>query len=552
MAVSSASDKQESNTVTKKKTDEYRNELEAQEKRHRNEVSKIRQQHFNEMRQTQDQYNKDKEGLRNASTKSLNQKDQYYQGEIENLQNMNKEKLRKTAETYEDKVRLARDTADSDIKQNKESTARQRESLKGNYENEISKMDEQFRNYVDDSRQKQTESYEDQRKRFLADKEKTVNILGDTHKEKTEQLERDLRTERYQRRSDNNTMKTRMHDQAENLSDSYKRTVQRDRAFNDEALSMNREASQEGIQDVRDRYDKALEKRAADQDSSLDGFRHDVNERIESKVKSLETQLDEEKTGSLANSLKKQQQHKTEVNNLRKQMRDSNELLENQKRASISSLQEQNSQDIQNVHQQDSSLLNATVRNYENKLFDDRTLQKNQLADLGSNQDLEKKELQNRTQVRINNIVEQKAKEDKTNRQYFQDNIQGLQDRTRKEKSEMRDNLDDEKRTVRDGLNRKLKETTARHANETRMQKNSYESEIARLQEEKTQDKSTAARRLTETVEALQKGHKRELETQKLASQSKMQELNNKHQEDLQRLQERHTREMEELAAHKS
>ena len=61
-----------------------------------------------------------------------------------------------------------------------------------------------------------------------------------------------------------------------------------------------------------------------------------------------------------------------------------------------------------------------------------------------------------------------------------------------------------------------------------------------------------SGRRLTETVEALQKGHKRELETQKLASESKMQELNQKHQEDLQRLQERHTREMEELAAHKS
>lgn len=550
MAVSS-SDKTDSRNVNNQKSDEYRSQIESKEKKHRAEISRIRKQQYEEAQKTNNEHKKQVEQLRAAHQATVTERDKYFRDEMDKVNNMHRQKLRDQAEDYTEQMNITKDSASSEIKSTKEQQARARERLDSNYKNEITRMDEEFRDYANRTRETQQESYQAQKAKYTKDKESTVETLSDGHRQQLSKADRDLSNERNFRESEVKSLKDKMNEQAESMRKSFRNTLDRDRAFHEDVIEARDIEQKDSLETIKMRYGDALKEHTDQTNSSNDQFRTSAAKRMNDRIDSLEGNLADTEKQALGDKLKAQKFNEFEKNNLRREMKESLDLANEQKKLAIEAEREDSRKTIDKVKDQNQSDIHEKIRYYQNQISDMRSKHRVQMTEKDVMHELQANQQNKQTGTQVNNIKEQTAKEQKNLINYYEANLNDTKDNHRKDKAEFQAKYMEERNQSILSLNKKLQELEKQYAVEKEKEKAHHASQIEQMSFSHRVDKSRLEKKHKDTVENLQKSHARELQFTKATSENKLDEIQKQHREEMQRLQDRHTAEMASLASHK-
>jgi hypothetical protein len=459
--------------------------------------------------------------------------------------------LTSQAEDLGQQLEITKDSAARDIKANKDLQSRARERLDTNYKKEISEMDESFRNYTHDSRETQKESYEMQKAKYHKDKEKTLGTLNESYQKQLEGSDREIRAERDFRKEEVGTLKERMNDQAEAMRKSFRKTLDRDRAFNEEMIEARSIDQKDSMATVKMRYQDALKDNLNSTNSSQQTFKKNVSDRMGSKIESLESELAETENQALATKIKTQKSNEYEKNNIRRDMKQSLDMVNEQRKKAIEVERSRSQDEVGEVQDESQKKLHSTIRGYQNQISEMQGKHRVQMTEKDSIHDWQSNQLNKQTGAQVNNVKEQFVKEQKNLVDYYENNLADTKDNHRKDKIDFQAKYAEERNQSITSLNKKLQELERQYAVEKDKQKITHMSQIEELTYNHRLDKHRTEKKHKGTVEELQKSHARELQFTKAASENKLEAITKQHREEMQRLEDKHTQQMASLASHK-
>tara|TARA_B100001248_G_C27395102_1_gene465022 strand:- start:1136 stop:2785 length:1650 start_codon:yes stop_codon:yes gene_type:complete len=543
MSISSDND-----AVQRKANEDYREAISSKEKKHQQELKRVREQHYEAMRTAQAQHEKRTEALRSSMNEKMSDRDQYYQEQIDKMNEMHRKRLRDLANDYSSQLKNTKEHASSEIQENTKIQQRQRANLEEKYQNEIKRMDKNFRDFAEYNRNKQEEALETERVRHLDYHQEKMSAKQKSHEDIVENMRNSLYGERVARRNMERQLKSRMSQQDQTSEENFRRTLERERRLHDKNMTNQHLSHQESIDNVKEKYQKAIREYIESREGANEDYVNRVGNRMQNKIESLEQRLADTEQEANSQRILDKKRGDIQKNQLRREMKNSNELLEEQKRLALEDMSDKHKAEMFEQEKQHEKALHNRIRFYQgniNKMYSDHK------EHVGDKEQLHSFQMQQSRQVaddRVDNIRQQSAEEEKIRNEYYRETVEQLKHSHQKDKLDLQNEMMSERRAAISELSDKMTELQMKHDREQAQLKKNYEKQISNLNFNHQKDKSTMTNKHKQVVEDLQTSHKRQLEQYKVSQEAKLAKIKEQHRLQIERMQNRHVREMEELA----
>lgn len=533
-SVGSADKRSQQDEALRRARETYQERDVDQAKKHSQEIKRLNEVHQTELRQMEEAHSRQMDDLRERTREAISTRDMRYQKEIEDLRSLHQNQVRKAAVEAEQKQKLTEDTMRQQMEKSSLIKDRQAAEQKRQYESQLGKSQNDYFEGLNQTRDSAQKSISGQREKLNEAHKKEMEIVRGDRDRRLDQAQRDYRA-----------MRTSKDRQLGDLENNKRRTEQRLSKVHMEALSNQsaehagnlqnaREQFQDGIENNRARYEKALQKHTDANSLSSESFRNTIQDRIENEVDSAGAE-----NRRLKNELVRQQeslnrQKNREVSNTRAAMSENIESLERDRLETVKISNARNAKVVSNVIREKDQQLMTSNRNFQDKIEMERTKAKEHMGNtkVQHEREIAAKELQvmNReTRLKDMNQREEVYLKDfyndslSANRENFESSLREIREQNKRDQGLIFQNFSKASNERELKFQEKLLELNQRHQNEVDRLKAEQQSllknqnaiaerEKKALTEQKSVEMQRQASQFENRIAKLEESHRRELD----------------------------------------
>lgn len=552
MAVGSSTEKKDTTSVQKQRESDYQRQIEEQEKRHKNEITALRKRYAEDMRNASNANDRNLTTMRTTLNTAITEKDNHYQKEINRLQEAYKNRNRSIVEDYEQKLSTTKTKADNDIRLNQETSKNQREILVGTYDTQLKQMDREYRDYVNSSKESQDVALDGLRKELLSRAELEKNTFREYHTDKVSSLDKNLQETRRVKDNENKQLRKTMDAKTEHMGEAFKNTIERDRAFHDQALEASKVSHKIGLDAIKSKYHEALQDNTVNQEFARDTFEDNVLERINAKERKLEIQLDNEKRKNVISNMTQKQVFDSEKKVI--QAKSSAEVAgaEEHKNLAIRGLKNEHIGDLRKLQSKFDDAYNNQAEFYQGNIDTIKEQNRANLSNQITGINAQKEQTQNQSELRVRQILNQKNQDEASLREYFKDNLEIMKDQNQKDLRNQRADIVNKNKESIARLHNQIQEMESKHNVQMETLRSKYEARLKQMDEMSRRSEVSIKKNQETTIEGLKKQHEREKEeiSQKMTTQ--LEAVKKQQDEVIDRMEKRHQKVVKDLISQKS
>ncbi len=498
-------------------------------------MKRLTEVHQAELREMEETHTKQMEDLKVRTHEAISARDMRYQKEIEDLRSMHQNQVRRSAQEAEVKQKKTQEHMKGQLDTTVAIKDRQSEEQKAQYEAQLGDNTKRFTDGLNQNREMAKKSIETEKQKMTEAHKKEVDAIVDDRNRQLDQSQRSFHALRKAKEQQIKNLDSAARQNHERLSLNHMATLKEQAGEHDSGLTRAREGFSEGIQQNKQRYDKALEANSERSASSTEEFKSSIQERIDNKLNARDAE-----NKMLKNDLNRQRadllnQKNREVANVRTAMSENINHLEKARLATVETSNARNAKVIKNVIEEKDQHLVSTNRGFLDKITAERAKADEQIGNtkLGFQKELAMKDLQaNTREVRIKDLNEREEAYLKTfyneslnaNRDNFETSLREIRDKNKRDQDMIFQNFSKQSSEREIKFQAKLTELSQRHeeqlqkvkaeqATMLKSQVNSSAKEKKTIVEQKNVEMQRQAAQFENRIAKLEETHRREVES---------------------------------------
>ena len=291
MSSVSSSDRARYDERIRQMREEHENREAENAKRRKAEVARLNEKHAQEVEDLKENFSERTEGLKERNRETLTRRDYENQQKIDDVRQIYRESLRKKMDDSETAKRSISESYEGALAKQKQISDAQKQNLLTQLNEEIGGRDEQYTQSLEEMREQSRAVIEANARKLNQshEKEKSAIVsghqdeMGRKHRMNTESrkaYESTLNMERMRRESDSKAWNQKYSDAVHNFNS--------ENADNIKARNLILGEERAAIQD---KYQSALDEKSSLMDMQNEKFRETVNDRLNSQVRSRDSQI---------------------------------------------------------------------------------------------------------------------------------------------------------------------------------------------------------------------------------------------------------------------
>lgn len=548
MSSISSSDRSNHAEKLRKAREEYESREAENNKKRNAEIKHLQELHDENLHSISNEYENRLNAVKEKSRETLNENDFENNRKIENVRQTYRESLRNKLESKDNEISELRDTFDKSLKKEREISSTQRERLVNESRDEISRRDQRFAELTEESRLKSQSAVSDNSRKLREAHEQERNTLVKGHTQILDSQNR-LRDE-MKKAYDTKLRESDRMREIDNArwSERYKDTVVNKGLEYSENLATKQAIMQEDRENNRARYENTLAKKVDKIDELNHDFRDSVTARINSQVRSRDTQINGLKNQLNTEMAKNERLRGIERKNISDAYEQRLDLVEQQRDDAVIKMKDVNDTRIGKILDQNQRLLRGVERDAKIDLANTNTRHKeekenllnqhkDQLEQVSTTADSRVKKMQNLTFKNQEQMEKYYLDSLEVMKSNYADRLAAYQDKNKMDQVALNKSMSERFRNMESNLNSRLEQTVR-----------TYEDKIAELKANQQQDMKRLENVYVQRDAEREKKTDLEKESIKMKYEAKLAQLNESHNEQVDRLTRRHQEDMQNLA----
>lgn len=548
-SVSGSGSSNRQDEVIRRNREEYQNNESEMVKKHNKELRRISEQHYEEIENLKSDYQKQISALKEASQNTVTKRDNKYQSEIESMRKMHKNQLKNISEGAQKRggQQVESIKAASDHKEIQMEAQIQR--LKDDYETAMSEREEIYNRNIEANREGMKKGLSDQKAKLDEAHQREIKFLRDDRDQRIGQLKNEYDKYRTLTTAEKKSQTLQNIQNQERASDNLLRAVRREREGRFQSEAMLREGFEDGLDNVRDRFEKAREKERAANELTRDQLQADVHGRLGRKISSLEDKNLDLKDVQVREQLNMKQQKQRELNNIRDSYQKTLENMQGQRNEAIRQSNDRNKKDINELTLKHSELFQSANRENMHKLQDQEFKYRADRGSLKGSLEARAEQAENTANLRVENILEKSEANNQRVNKMSMETQKSLRQSHADEIRELRFKFEEEKRNAIELIRDQAAKMEVQHQEKVAQLQSKHEKEMLSMKDQMLLMKKENDETLKRTVSELQRAHELSLSQQEYRHKDKLKALDLDHTNEMKTINRRNDEKVSQMSA---
>jgi len=542
-----SSDSSDRDKAIRRQREEYQATNSEQTKKHQKELRRINEKHYADVEKLKADHQKSMQSMSGASKDAISERDHKYQAEMNELRDMHRKNVQTLADESSRKLDLARKTNKSTVQQQRQQTDDRFEKINQDYVKDLKAKEQLYHESIQDTREAQDRALDENRKRqedyhqremdsVKNERNTSVNNLQKQYKDYRENAEGRLKTQEVKHMQDN-----------QKASNSLVRAVKKERALRVESEDILRDGFQDGLEDTRDRFEKAMNKNRNATDTALGNMKASAVDRIENQVRRLENEKEDLKENKIRNELQMKQKTNRELDNMRDAFQKNVENLAEQRNQAVRQGNERNRADVHEIRKDMGQQLVDTNRFYRERMEESNRINREAYSTIKDDFVTRNENTKNAADLRVQRIYGETEEAKARMIQKQQDDHVANQLNKHNEMKELREHMDGDKNSAVRRMQDHMRKQELQHSERMSAAVSKYEKQITQLKDQMIKDRKHAEENLRRTVEEMQRAHKVALDQVDSKNRDQLRQTNAGHQEQLRQVNKRHEERLDQV-----
>lgn len=546
-SVGSSDSSNRQDEVVRRNREDYRKNESELIKKQKQELRRISEQHYQEIEKLKEAHQQQLDDVKKQSRDTISERDHRYQKSIDGLREMHVKQLKETAEENSRKEEALRRATTTDFDSERDRNDARFEKLSEDYRNNLVKYEEAHKQSSEANREAQAQAIKENREQLGRAYQKQNDALREERNQKVRNLENQFSS--YRESADSrlrdqqvNHMKSKQQD-----SSNMMRAVNRERQASQDNEQILREGFNDGLNTMKERYNKAMEKERKALSASSQDFQSTVDNRIDNDVRRLANENQDLRESNNRQTLLMKNEHKRELNNVKDAFGKNVQNALDQRDEAIRSTNERVAEDVGKVRDDMGKQLVDTTRFYQGRMGEQNRIQRtaydNLVGDFDSRQEATKSTADQRVKM-----VHDRAEEDKQRLIQQQAEMHvASQDQMKEQVRLAREQSDAEKQVAVRTVQDQMRKQEIQHTNKMNQIVSKYEKQIQTLKDQVVRERKIGEENVKKAVDELQRAHKVSIDQLEAKNRDQIRQMNSTQAEELRSLNRRHEEKLDQV-----
>lgn len=543
-SVGSADKRSQQDEALRRARETYQDKEVDQAKKHSQDLKRLTEVHQTELREMEEAHAKQMEDLKVRTREAISARDMRYQKEIEDFRSMHQNQARRSAQEADVKQKQTQEFMKGQLATAVAIKDRQSEEQKTQYEAQLSNNTKKFTDGLNQNREMAKKSIDLEKQKLSEAHKKEVDAIVQDRNRQVDQSQRSFHLLRKSKEQQIRNLEDASRQNYQRLSEAHMTTLKEQAADHDSGLTRARAGLADGLQQNKNRFEKAIAENAERTSVNSETFKSSIQDRIDNRINVREAE-----NRILKNDLNRQKadllhQKSREVANVRSAMGENVDQLEKVRLATVEASNSRNAKVIKNVIDEKDQHLMKTNRLFQDKISMEKSKADEHLGNtkVSYERELAMKDLQaNTREERIKGINQREEEYLKTfyseslnaSRGNFETSLREIREKNKRDQDLIFQNFSKQSSEREVKFQVKLTELNQRHedqlqkikaeqANMLKSQLSSSAKEKKVIVEQKNVEMQRQAAQFENRIAKLEETHRREVES-----------LNRRHEESL-------------------
>lgn len=547
MAISAADRARQSDRIS-----QTREEAEEKEtkllKRKNEQLKRAEQRHQQELAKLNQAYQSQLGKVREDQKETLSEREMDHQESLSTLRKVYTGNLQNKMESQETDKKILIENFENEIGKRKTIAESQKQNLLQKQEIELAKRDESLGEVTVNAREKMKEAIDNTSRRLREAHEKEVKLF----KSNNDQTVIQSQIDKSQMRKAFESQKQAAIRQGDFKEAEWKQKYQElyDQVTETQESGQNSQGQllSHGLKQVKDKYEKKLQKKTEQMEKSNESFQDSVAGRVDGQVRSKDSRI-QALSHKLNNQIVNDQRLRSiERNNLQSTYEDKLHNLEGQRDMTKETMLELNKKRIEGMKEKNDHLLRQANQDYRSQIDIERSRFRESEMTSEQMKEYELNRIANRAEDRVGKLQQLTELNAKRLSGYYDDNLDLAREGFEKKIVDQRERnielqgqnnrmMADRFRKIENTYSKKLEAAASNYEIKLQEMKDRHEREMRRLE--------GTSKLLLEDKE---KGHRTEKDSTEMKYETRISLMQQEHNERLEKVQKKHQEELRDLA----
>ncbi len=546
-SVNSSDGSNRQDDVVRRNREEYREKESELIKKHNREIRRIGEVHNQQLESVKSTHQKQMDELKSKSHNSINSRDHRHQTEINNLRDMQRKQLEQLASESQSKLNQARQNTAQQQMDLKRRYETQIEDLRSGHQRELTQQNESYQMALEDNREKVQSSIGNYRERMGKKHSEDIQTINDNRMNQVSELQR--KYDEHRRSSDYRlrNQEVRHLQDKQRMSENNLNQLKRQRSEQEDQAQVLRTGFEDGLAKTRERFEKANEKERSAREENGEVFKSSVSERVDSRMRALESRIEDLKALKVRRDLELTRDKNREVTNVKDSYQNNIDDLEYQRKELLRASNAKNAKEIQKIHGEKSELMQNQNRFFNEKISFDRERSKEQVQNLKSDFESRSQQTQMQADNRVNTLLSSTELEMNRVQENSLMTAKMMKEQHQEELKVVRAQVEAEKAEAIERLKDQLRKREMQQQEKMNSVVTSYEKQLAQLNDDMVRLKRSQDVELKRMVDNMKRVHQSELDTQQVQYQNRLSKVQGQHADEMRSVNERNQARMDQV-----
>ncbi|MBX3022527.1 MAG: hypothetical protein KF799_12715 [Bdellovibrionales bacterium] len=544
---SDGSNRKSDNETIRRKYEDFRQNESELVKKHQKEIRRLNEAHYSEVERMKEEHQKQMASMQLGSQDAISRRDHKYNKEMEEVREMARKQAQTTAEENQRREDLLRKTSDGDRNTERANNDARFNQLTKDYSNNLTKQDKLFQDGLKEGREAQQAAIRANHDKLTKAHEAETRVLREDRDNSVRNLQKqfdDYRTSTTQEKRDH---MIRDLQEKERSSDTLMQAVRSERNARTDSEAVLRDGFQDGLEQMRERYGKALRKDAAAHKMSTDDLKSGVVNRVDNQVRRLENEVVALKENNTRNELRLKNQMKREIANYRDAAQKNVENLQDQRDETIRMSNEMNQKDVHKVRDDLENQMIESNRFYRGRMEEQNRINRTAYDRLKLDMEARNTATKDLTDNRIKHIVDVTEQEKGRLIELSQENHTASQRMKADQMKTLRAELEDDKQKAVNSLQDMMRKQELQHAERMNLVVSKYEKQLQGLKDQLIRERKLGDENVKRLTEEMSRLHKMEVDQVESKNREKVRQLSSQHSNEIRTVNKRHEERLDQV-----
>lgn len=323
--------------------------------------------------------------------------------------------------------------------------------------------------------------------------------------------------------------------------------MKKERSARRQSEEVLRQGFNDGLEKMRDRYDKAERAEHDAQKMSSDHLKASAQDRIDGQVHRLEQENLDLKDARVAEELKMKNRKDREVKNVASSYQKNVDELSDRLKETLDQSNERNHRNIDQVRKEASEQAVERSRYYRRQMDHENRINRQAYSALKDDLTSRNEQAQALADARVRHVVDDTEETKARLVELQKDNLIESQRAKQDQIKQVRDAMTDEKNQALNRMQEQIRKQEAQHLEKMTSVVAKYEKQVQSLKDQLVKERKSNEENLKRTVDEMRRANKVALDQADAQNRDRMRQVNLQHTEELRTMSRRNEEKLDQL-----